>query len=362
MSTISEEIILSALEVIPLPSGDGNIVEAGWINNVLLEGKKAALILEPKITLSDTQAQSLQKKILDNVQAIKGINSANVIITQEATKPASPANHAAPRMEPSSRPPPPTPKLLPNIKHVIAVASGKGGVGKSTVAVNIAVTLARTGHKVGLVDADIYGPSVPHMLNLKDKPEVKDNAMIPCEAYGVKAMSMGLLLDKDAPVVWRGPMATKALNQLIRGADWGNLDYLIIDLPPGTGDIHLSIVQNVILSGAVVVSTPQEVALLDVRKALGMFEKVSVPILGVVENMSYFQDSSGIKHYMFGQGNITKLADELTIPVLAHIPIVQELAAASDQGEPLTRDPKHSINLHYEKIAKRITEILDEKA
>ncbi len=233
--------------------------------------------------------------------------------------------------------------ILPGVKHVIAVASGKGGVGKSTVAANLAAGLAKKGFKVGMVDADIYGPSVPAMFDVSlEKPQtvvVENKELIrPVESYGVKLLSIGFFSTPDQAVVWRGPMATKALTQLFRDAHWGELDYMIIDLPPGTGDVHLTLVQQVPLSGAVIVSTPQEIALVDVRKALGMFSlpQINVRVLGLVENMAYFtpEELPDNKYYIFGKGGAKDLAKKMGIAYLAEVPIVQSIREAGDVGKP----------------------------
>lgn len=229
---------------------------------------------------------------------------------------------------------PPTPKSIAGVKRIIAVASGKGGVGKSTVAANLAVSFAALGLKTGLVDADIYGPSIAKMMHLRGKPEVVNDRMVPPVAHGVHCMSMGMILDEDTPVVWRGPMISKALQQLMLGAKWDNLDVLVIDLPPGTGDIHLSIAQNFTLDGVVMVTTPQQVAVLDVKKAIAMFQKVNVPMLGIIENMSYFAAPDGSKHYLFGEGGGKKLATTLGIPLLGEIPLEPVISSAGDEGTP----------------------------
>lgn len=230
--------------------------------------------------------------------------------------------------------------ILPGVKNTIAVASGKGGVGKSTVAVNLAVALAKDGASVGLIDADIYGPSIPLMLGTTDKPKVyqAENSvkMIPLEAQGIKFMSIGLLVDDTAPVIWRGPMASGAIKQFMTDVDWGELDYLIFDMPPGTGDIQLTLVQTIPLTGAVIVTTPQEVSLIDARKALKMFERVNVPILGVVENMSYFiAPDTGKQYDIFGSGGGQKMCDELNAPLLGGIPIDPRIRIGGDKGEPM---------------------------
>ena len=236
-----------------------------------------------------------------------------------------------------------TRKVLPGVEHVIAVASGKGGVGKSTVSSNLAVALAQLGYKVGLVDADIHGPSVPTMFDVaSEKPqpvEVEGKTKIePIEQYGVKVLSIGFFADPDQAIVWRGPMASRALNQLFTDADWGKLDFMIVDLPPGTGDIHLSLVQQVPLSGAVIVSTPQDVALADARKGVGMFrlDELKVPVLGMVENMAYFvpPDMPEKKYHIFGRDGVKRLADSLEAPFLGELPLLQTIREAGDAGRP----------------------------
>jgi ATP-binding protein involved in chromosome partitioning len=234
-------------------------------------------------------------------------------------------------------------KILPGVKHIIAVASGKGGVGKSTVAANLAAGLAREGYSVGLVDADIYGPSMPIMFDVEDeKPRTRDidgkNYIIPVENYGVKLLSIGFFADTSQAIVWRGPMASKALNQMFSDAHWGPLDFVIVDLPPGTGDIHLSLVQAVPLTGAVVVSTPQNIALADARKAVGMFglDVINVPVLGIIENMAYFTPGElpDRKYYIFGREGAKALAEELRVPFLGEVPLVQSIRESGDVGRP----------------------------
>ena len=233
--------------------------------------------------------------------------------------------------------------LLAGVKNTIAVASGKGGVGKSTIAVNLAVALAKDGAKVGLIDADIYGPSVPLMLGITEKPKAfkTGNSMklIPIENYGVKVISIGLLVDDSAPVIWRGPMASGAIKQFMTDVEWGELDYLIFDLPPGTGDIQLTLVQTIPLSGAIIVTTPQEVSLIDARKALKMFERVNVPVLGIVENMSYFiAPDTGKKYDIFGTGGGSDLSKKLNIPFLGGVPIDSQIRKGGDEGKPIVYD------------------------
>jgi ATP-binding protein involved in chromosome partitioning len=234
-------------------------------------------------------------------------------------------------------------EILPGVKNTIAVASGKGGVGKSTVAVNLAVALALDGAKVGLIDADIYGPSIPMMLGINDKPRIyQDTAtakMIPLENFGIKVMSIGFLIDDDAPVIWRGPMASGAIKQFMSDVHWDQLDYLIFDLPPGTGDIQLTLVQTIPLTGAVIVTTPQDVSIIDVKKAVKMFQRVNVPILGIVENMSYFiAPDTGTRYDIFGKDGGKKLSDELSITLLGQLPINQNIREGGDRGRPIVFD------------------------
>ena len=236
--------------------------------------------------------------------------------------------------------------ILSGVKNTIAVASGKGGVGKSTIAVNLAVALAKDGAKVGLIDADIYGPSVPLMLGITEKPKVykteKSMKIIPLENYGVKVISIGLLVDDSAPVIWRGPMASGAVKQFMTDVEWGELDYLIFDMPPGTGDIQLTLVQTIPLSGAVIVTTPQEVSLIDARKALKMFERVNVPVLGIVENMSYFITPDTQKKYdIFGTGGGSKLSEKFNIPFLGGMPIDPQIRIGGDEGKPIVYDKEN---------------------
>ena len=233
--------------------------------------------------------------------------------------------------------------VLPGVKNTIAVASGKGGVGKSTVAVNLAVALAKDGASVGLIDADIYGPSIPLMLGVNKKPQVRQDVngvkLIPLDVYGIKFISIGLLVDDKAPIIWRGPMASGAIKQFMSDVDWGELDYLVFDMPPGTGDIQLTLVQTIPLTGAVIVTTPQEVSLIDARKALKMFERVNVPVLGIVENMSYFiAPDTGNRYDIFGSGGGEKISKELGTVFLGGIPIDSRIREGGDKGVPIVFD------------------------
>ncbi len=254
-------------------------------------------------------------------------------------------------------------KLLSEVKNIIAVASGKGGVGKSTVAANLAISLGKLGKNVGLIDADIYGPSVPLMFDLLDtKPNVTSvngkTKILPLHKYGISVLSIGFFVDHDTALLWRGPMASNALNQLFRDTDWGALDYLIVDLPPGTGDIHLTLVQSLKVNGVIIVSTPQEVALADARKAFGMFkqESVNVPVLGLIENMSYFTPAElpDNKYYIFGKEGGRKLAEKSKVPFLGEIPLVQSICESGDLGTPIALDDKSPVAKAFNDIAKKL--------
>lgn len=255
---------------------------------------------------------------------------------------------------------------IDGIKDIIAVASGKGGVGKSTTAVNLAVSLAKKCQlKVGLLDADVYGPSIPLMMRLQGKPEIStDRKMIPIENYGVKCMSMGSLVDDGAAIVWRGPMVMKALEQMTRGVNWGTLDVLVVDMPPGTGDAQISISQRLQLSGAVIVSTPQDVALLDARRGVKMFSQVNVPILGLLENMSHFKcPKCGEPSYIFGKGGTRKTAEEIGMQFLGEVPLEVGIRRSSDEGVPIVvSEPESGVSQAYGDVAERVANVLDELA
>ena len=256
-------------------------------------------------------------------------------------------------------------EILKGVKNIIAVASGKGGVGKSTIAANLAISLANLGSKVGLIDADIYGPSVPVMFNLEQAhPEIREingkQKMIPIEKYGIKVLSIGFFVDPDKALVWRGPMASSALTQLFRDGDWGELDYLVIDMPPGTGDIHLTLVQTVPVTGVVIVSTPQKVALADARKGVSMFQEksINVPVLGLIENMSYFtpEELPDNKYYIFGKDGCRKLAEEIKVPFLGPIPLVQGIRESGDAGKPICTDPESLVTTAFVDIAQKVAQ------
>ncbi len=270
-----------------------------------------------------------------------GITTPKVRVV-DPTGPAT-ATHGPPQSG-VAQVPAPGPMTVPGITRVIAVSSGKGGVGKSTVSCNVAVTLASRGLRVGLMDADFYGPNIPRMLGVYERPGIDANKrIIPLEAYGVKLMSIGFLVDRDAPAIWRGPIITKVIRQFLHDVAWGELDYLLVDMPPGTGDAQLSLVQQVVVNGAVVVTTPQEVAVGDALRGAKMFERVNVPVLGVVENMSGFLDPvTGMRHDLFGSGGGRRLAEELDVPLLGEVPLQPGLVDAADAGRPIVIDKPDS--------------------
>ncbi len=287
------------------------------------------------------QYKEILRLLKDNIEQISGINSVNIALTFNKDEKKSEK------------------KFKIAAKNIIAVASGKGGVGKSTFAVNFSLALKSIGLNIGLLDADIYGPSVPRMIGVSKKPIMNENKkLIPIENYGIKCMSIGFILDEEAPTIWRGPMVMKALEQMFNGVDWGELDYLIIDLPPGTGDAQLTLAQSSKLSGSIIVSTPQEVALIDARKGINMFKKVNVDILGIVENMSYFVcNNCNEKHFIFSKDGAKKEAERYEVPFLGSIPIDKNLMHQSDKGVPnYIEHPNSEISQKYMAIAKNVHE------
>lgn len=326
--SINKEQIKTALAHVLHPTEKQDLVSLDMIQDLIVQDKYVSFTLEMP-EQNEALAQDLKLKCESAVH--KFIDREAIVDIQIGVN-VSKRKTAPPQQAPQPQ------QILPGVKHIIAVASGKGGVGKSTVAANLAASLARTGAKVGLMDTDIYGPSVPTMFDLHERPNITtQKKLIPLEKYGIKMVSMGFLVDVNQAMVWRGPMATSAIQQFMKDVEWGELDYMVLDLPPGTGDIQLTIVQTVPLSGAVIVSTPQTVALDDVRKGVAMFQKVNVPVLGVIENMSYFipPDMPEKKYHIFGEGGATRLAEELNVPVLGEIPLEQPIRESGDNGKPI---------------------------
>lgn len=321
---ITTEQVLDALRNVDDPDMKKDIVTLGMVKDVAIDGKNVSftvVLTTPACPMKDMIQRACE-------------NAIRYYVDKEAIpKVTMTANVTTQRKGPS----------MPGVKNIIAVASGKGGVGKSTVASNLACALAMTGAKVGLIDADIYGPSAPIMFDvMNDKPQLRDvdgkTLLVPVESYGVKILSIGFFADPAQAIVWRGPIAVRALNQMLADADWGELDYLIVDLPPGTGDIHLSLVNAVPLTGAVIVSTPQNVALADAKKSISMFrmKEINVPVIGIVENMAWFTPAElpENKYFIFGREGASRLAANLKVPVLGQIPLVQSICEAGDAGRP----------------------------
>lgn len=337
--SINKEQVKSALSQVLHPTEQRDLISLDMVQDVIVQEKYISFTLEFPEKDEALENQLRQKceeavqKFVDK-EAIVDIQMAVNLSKKREMEDSKPGQQQARQ-----------PEILPGVKNIIAVASGKGGVGKSTVAVNIAAALAKRGEKVGLMDTDVYGPSIPTMFNIHDRPNITtQKKLVPHEKYGIKLVSMGFLVDVDQAMVWRGPMATSAIKQFMTDVEWGELDYMILDLPPGTGDIQLTIVQTVPLTGAVIVSTPQTVALDDARKGVAMFKKVNVPVLGVVENMAYFTppDMPDKKYYIFGEGGASHLAQEMNVPVLGEVPLQQTLREGGDSGKPIVLDDAES--------------------
>ena len=353
MATVSEEQVLNALKSVSDLDRDEDIVSLGMVSGLVVKDGNVGFSLE--IDPKSAQAyEPLRREAVEAVDGIPGVLSVTAVLT--AHKQASPQQ---PQGGPQQGGPQQakTKLAVPGIEHIVAVASGKGGVGKSTVATNLALALAAGGHSVGILDADIYGPSQPRMMGISGKPESPDGERLEAmENYGIKVMSMGFLVPEDTPMIWRGPMVMSALQQLIREVNWGNLDVMIVDMPPGTGDAQLTIAQDVPLAGAVIVSTPQDIALLDARKGLNMFRKVEVPVLGIVENMSYFAcPHCGERTDIFSHGGAREESDRLGVDFLGEIPLDIAIRETSDAGRPIViSDPENPHSKAFRAIADRI--------
>lgn len=352
---IYPQLIIDALKNVRYPGTGQDIVSAGMVaDDIRIEGMKVSFSLVTE-KANDPFIRSLVKMA---EQAILAYADENIDIQGNI----SVKSKQAPRPE--------LPELLPGVKNIIAVASGKGGVGKSTVCTNLAVALAKKGYKVGLLDADIFGPSVPKMLGVEDAAPAVENRegrdlIVPIENHGVKMLSIGFFVKKDDAIVWRGAMASNALKQLIGDADWGELDYFLIDFPPGTSDIHLTLVQTIPITGAVIVSTPQEVALADARKGISMFagDKVNVPILGLVENMAWFTPAElpENRYYIFGKEGCKRLAEEMGQELLGQIPIVQSIREGGDEGEPVALSEESITGMAFSKLADQLVEVVEKR-
>jgi ATP-binding protein involved in chromosome partitioning len=357
MAGVTEQEILDALAKVTEPESGKDIVSAGLVKGLQIKDGHIGFSIEvdPK---RGAELEPMRKLAEEVVYDIKGVISATVVLTAETAQGggAGAPGDNAPGGPPPGGPAPKigTPDLLPGVKSIVAVASGKGGVGKSTTAVNLALGLAAAGHKIGLMDADIYGPSMPRMMGISGQPSSSDGKNLdPMENYGIKVMSMGFMVEEDTPMIWRGPMVQSALEQMLRDVNWGELDVLIVDMPPGTGDAQLTMAQRVPLTGAIIVSTPQDIALLDARRGLNMFRKVDVPVLGLIENMSYFTcPHCGERSEIFSHGGARAEADKLGMDFLGEIALHMDIRKTSDSGRPIVvSDPDSEYAKAYRAIA-----------
>lgn len=371
--SVTKEEVLAKLRSVKGPDLEGNIVDLGLVSEIFIADAKVYFSL----TVPAARAQELEplreaaERATKTVPGVKGAMVALTASREPGSGPSTPPpaqQRAAAHSHAPAQPGQPQGRAkagVPGISTIIAVASGKGGVGKSTTAVNLALGLQATGLKVGILDADIYGPSMPRLLGISGKPEQLEGRMLkPMENYGLKVMSMGFLVEEDTPMIWRGPMVMSALNQMLREVAWGELDVLVVDMPPGTGDAQLSMAQNVPLAGAVIVSTPQDLALIDARKGLNMFNKVSVPVLGIVENMSYFicPDCGG-RHDIFGHGGAREEAGRIGVPFLGEVPLAMPIRETSDAGRPVVATAADGPHAKvYREIAAKVRARLEELA
>jgi ATP-binding protein involved in chromosome partitioning len=357
----TEQAILDALRGLRDPDSQKDIVTLGLVRDVAVHGGEVSLTLafSGQAPATKVMLHSMASKL---VGQLPGVARVQVKMGGAGAPAAQGQGHAhghAHGQAPAA--PSKAPDLIPDVRHTIAVSSGKGGVGKSTVAVNLALSLARTGALVGIIDADVYGPDLPLMLGTRGRPGMFDNRIIPVDAHGIKVMSIGLLVADKEPLVWRGPMIHSFIQQMLRDVLWGALDYLVFDMPPGTGDAQLSLSQVVPLSGVVMVTTPQDVALLDVRKAIGMFQRLNVPMLGIVENMSYFAaPDTGTRYHIFGEGGGQRVAEEYGVPLLAQLPLDPDTRKGGDEGTPITvRRPDSAQAQAFRELAIRVIQRLD---
>ena len=340
--SVTREQILDALRGVQDPELHVDLVTLGMIDDLQLEGGNVSLTVNLTTPGCPLKAQ-VEKDVKDALQRLPGVQAVQVKMAAKVRRSLED-----------------TGDLIPEVANVVAIGSGKGGVGKSTVSVNLALAFARAGASVGLLDADVYGPNDPQMLGVKAKPEIQDRRILPVTVHGIKLMSMGFFLKEDEPVVWRGPMLHGAIKQFLGDVSWGKLDYLFIDLPPGTGDVQLTLSQVIPLTGAVLVTTPQDVALLDVRKAAAMFRKVNVPILGIVENMSYLNcPHCGERIEVFSHGGGRRTAESFEVPFLGEIPLDIRIRQGGDEGRPtVVHDPKSGPALVFKDIAEKLAAII----
>ena len=371
MARVSEDQVLEALAAVIDDDNGKSVVELGMISGLVVkEGNVGfAVEIDPK---DGERKEPLRKACERAVEALAGVLSVTAVLTahQEGPQPGTPSPGTPPGTSPGTSPSQPGAApvgegdrpLIPGIHAIVAVASGKGGVGKSTTTVNLALALAAAGRRVGVLDSDIYGPSIPRMMGITGRPTSTDGKLLrPMENYGVKCMSMGFLVEEDTPMIWRGPMVMSAIEQMLRDVEWGELDVLMVDLPPGTGDAQLTLAQRVPLTGAVIVSTPQDIALLDARKGLNMFRKVDVPVFGIVENMSYYIcPECGHRAEIFSHGGARREAEKLGVTFLGELPLAIEIRETSDSGRPIVvSKPDSPHAAAYREIARQVAEKID---
>ena len=343
MSPVQERDVIRAIRQVRDPESNKDLISLGRIKELkILDGEVAFKVLvDPQRPLSE----KVIKEIRQNLEALDGVDQVSIGLQEQPGAAGGPLKRPAPQQP------------IPGVRHVVAVASGKGGVGKSTVAVNLALAIADEGYTVGLLDADIYGPSIPTMLGLKGaQPKAIEKRIQPLESEGLRLMSLGFMVEEDTPLVWRGPMVHSAVTQFLREVDWGELDVLVVDMPPGTGDAHLTLTQSVPIDGAVIVTTPQEIALIDAKKGLRMFDKVGARILGIVENMGTFVcPDCGAEHAIFSQGGGRATAERFQVPFLGTIPLDSEITPSGDLGVPIVRSlPDSPIAQRFREIARQV--------
>ena len=343
MPSVQERDVIRTIRQIKDPDSDKDLISLGRVKELTVRGGEVAfkVLVDPARPLSETVLKDLRGLL----EGLEGVETVAISLQQQSGVAAGPAKRPAPAQP------------IPGVAHVLAVASGKGGVGKSTVAVNLALAMAAEGNRVGILDADIYGPSLPTMLGLKGvQPTVVEKRIQPIEKYGVRVMSLGFLVEEDTPMVWRGPMVHSAVTQFLREVDWGGLDWLVVDMPPGTGDAHLTLTQGVPLDGAVIVTTPQDIALIDARKGLRMFDKVGTRVLGIVENMGTFVcPDCGAEHEIFSRGGGRATAERYDVPFLGTIPLHLDVAPSGDGGDPIVHSrPDSPIAERFREIARRV--------